>query len=79
MGRRARRRPNILSRIALIAVLISTLTTFNLVRVTFPTSELERSSLWFEPELLAEISYSELMEGWLRDPVYRGLLTPVGK
>ncbi len=46
-----------------------------LVRATSPfVAQPERAALWLEPELLAEISYSELMEGWLRDPVYRGLI-----
>ena len=41
--------------------------------VPFTTAP-ERAAVWLEPELLAEISYSELMEGWLRDPMYRGLI-----
>ena len=46
-----------------------------LVRTTSPfTTAPDRAAVWLEPELLAEISYSELMEGWLRDPVYRGLI-----
>jgi ATP-dependent DNA ligase len=47
-----------------------------LVRATplFTTAP-DRAAVWLEPELLAEISYSELMEGWLRDPVYRGLIS----
>lgn len=46
-----------------------------LVRATSPfTTAPDRAAVWLEPELLAEISYSELMEGWLRDPVYRGLI-----
>jgi len=28
---------------------------------------------WLEPTLHVEVTYSEPMEGWLRDPVYRGL------
>jgi len=28
---------------------------------------------WLEPELTVELTYSELMEGRLRDPVYRRL------
>ena len=47
-----------------------------LVRATSPvTTTPDRDALWLEPALLAEISYSELMGGWLRDPVYRGLIT----
>jgi bifunctional non-homologous end joining protein LigD len=46
----------------------------HLVRAAAPfTTAPERGAVWLEPELLAEISYSELMDGWLRDPVYRGL------
>jgi hypothetical protein len=30
---------------------------------------------WFEPTLTVELTYSELMERRLRDPVYRGLAT----
>jgi hypothetical protein len=45
------------------------------VRAASPfTTEPEHAAVWLEPELLAEISYSELMEGWLRDPLYRGLV-----
>jgi hypothetical protein len=45
------------------------------VRATSPlTTAPDRVAVWLEPELQAEISYSELMEGWLRDPVYRGLI-----
>jgi hypothetical protein len=29
--------------------------------------------VWLEPTLLVEVTYSEIMEGRLRDPVYRGL------
>jgi len=28
---------------------------------------------WLEPTLTVELTYSEVMEGRLRDPVYRGL------
>jgi hypothetical protein len=28
--------------------------------------------MWREPTLSVELTYSELMEGRLRDPVYRG-------
>jgi hypothetical protein len=46
-----------------------------LVRATSPfTTAPDGTAVWLDPELLAEISYSELMEGWLRDPVYRGLI-----
>src|SRR5688500_8713946 len=40
-----------------------------LVRGTSPfTTAPDRVAVWLEPELLTEISYSELMDGWLRDP-----------
>jgi ATP-dependent DNA ligase len=42
-----------------------------LVRATSPP---DRAGVWLEPQLLAEISYSELMDGWLRDPMFRGLI-----
>src|SRR5262249_14728607 len=32
-----------------------------------------RGVTWLEPTLHVEVTYSELMEGRLRDPVYRGL------
>lgn len=45
-----------------------------LVRVMSPfATPPYRAAVWLEPPLLAEIS-SELMEGWLRDPVYRRLM-----
>jgi len=33
-----------------------------------------REAIWFEPRLVAIVSFSELMKGRLRDPVYRGLV-----
>jgi hypothetical protein len=33
-----------------------------------------REAIWFEPQLVAIVSYSELMKGRLRDAVYRGLV-----
>jgi bifunctional non-homologous end joining protein LigD len=46
-----------------------------LVRAASPfTMTPDRAAMWLEPELLADISYSELMEGWLRGPMYRGLI-----
>jgi hypothetical protein len=45
-----------------------------LVRVMSPfATPPYRAAVWLEPPLLAEIS-SELMEGWVRDPVYRRLM-----
>jgi hypothetical protein len=47
-----------------------------LVRLTSPFADLKRASsdvLWLEPRLVAEVSYSELMEDRLRDPVLREL------
>jgi hypothetical protein len=32
-----------------------------------------RAVTWLEPTLSVDVTYSELMEGRLRDPVYRGL------
>jgi len=34
---------------------------------------LTRGDTWLEPTLSIELTYSEVMEGRLRDPVYRGL------
>ena len=34
---------------------------------------LSRGVVWLEPALAVEVTYSEIMEGRLRDPVYRGL------
>jgi ATP dependent DNA ligase-like protein len=46
-----------------------------LVRTTSPFADLKRDSevIWLEPRLIAEVSYSELMEDRLRDPVLREL------
>ena len=33
-----------------------------------------RGVTWLEPTLMVELTYSEIMEGRLRDPVYRGLV-----
>ena len=40
----------------------------------FHDFRLPRGVTWLEPTLSVELSYSELMEGRLRDPVYRGLV-----
>jgi ABC transporter substrate binding protein len=44
-------------------------------RTTSPFHDfrLSRGVTWLEPTLTVELTYSELMEGRLRDPVYRGL------
>jgi bifunctional non-homologous end joining protein LigD len=39
----------------------------------FHDFRLSRGVTWLEPTLLIAVSYSEVMEGRLRDPVYRGL------
>jgi hypothetical protein len=39
-------------------------------------AERTRGVAWLEPRLQAEISYSEMMQGRLRDPVFRALLLP---
>ena len=47
-----------------------------LVRATSPFADPKRTSsdvVWLEPRLVAEVSYSELMEDRLRDPVLREL------
>jgi len=47
-----------------------------LVRPTSPFADLKRASsdvVWLEPRLVAEVSYLELMEDRLRDPVFRDL------
>ena len=47
-----------------------------LVRSSSPFADLKRASsdvVWLEPRLVAEVSYSELMEDRLRDPVLREL------
>jgi hypothetical protein len=44
-----------------------------LVRRTLPVAERigSRGVTWVEPPLTAEVTYAELMQGWLRDPVLR--------
>ena len=46
-----------------------------LVRPTSPFADLKRAPevTWLEPRLLAEVSYSEVMDQRLRDPVLREL------
>jgi bifunctional non-homologous end joining protein LigD len=46
-----------------------------LVQPTSPFADLRRATdvTWLAPRLLAEVSYSELMEDRLRDPVLRQL------
>jgi hypothetical protein len=46
-----------------------------LVRSTSPFADLTRARdvTWLAPRLVAEVSYSELMEDSLRDPVLREL------
>jgi bifunctional non-homologous end joining protein LigD len=45
-----------------------------LARASTPFLDYEAEGVaWLEPRLLAYVSYSELMEGRLRDPMYRGL------
>jgi ATP-dependent DNA ligase len=47
-----------------------------LVRPNSPFADLKRAGsdvVWLEPRLVAEVSYSELMEDRLRDPVLREL------
>ena len=39
----------------------------------FHDLRLSRGVIWLEPNLHVEVTYSEVMEGRLRDPVYRGL------
>jgi hypothetical protein len=34
---------------------------------------MSRGVVWLEPTLEVDLTYSEVMEGRLRDPVYRGL------
>jgi ATP dependent DNA ligase C terminal region len=45
------------------------------MRPTSPFADLKRAPevTWLEPRLLAEVSYGELMEDRLRDPVLREL------
>ena len=40
----------------------------------FHDFRLSRGVTWLEPTLSVELTYSEVMEGRLRDPVYRGLI-----
>src|SRR5262249_8036876 len=40
----------------------------------FHDFRLSRGVTWLEPTLTVEVTYSEVMEGRLRDPVYRGLV-----
>jgi hypothetical protein len=40
----------------------------------FHDFRLSRGIAWLEPTLHVELTYSELMEGRLRDPVYRGIV-----
>jgi hypothetical protein len=46
------------------------------VRATSPFHDfrLSRGVTWLEPTLHVAVTYSEIMEGRLRDPVYRGLV-----
>jgi len=37
-------------------------------------SAAKADSSWLEPTLAVEVTYSEIMEGRLRDPVYRGVV-----
>jgi hypothetical protein len=37
-------------------------------------TERGRGIVWIHPDVMAEVTYSELMQGRLRDPVYRGIL-----
>jgi len=39
----------------------------------FHDFRLSRGVTWLEPTLYVELTYSEVMEGRLRDPVYRGI------
>jgi hypothetical protein len=40
----------------------------------FHDLDLSRGVTWLEPRLIVEVTYSELMEELLRDPVYRGVV-----
>jgi hypothetical protein len=53
----------------------ATLTLPGLVPPTSPFADLKRapSVTWLEPRLVAEVTYSDLMEDRLRDPVLREL------
>jgi hypothetical protein len=46
------------------------------VRTTSPFRERVRFAdcVWLEPRLRAELTFSELVKGRLRDPVFRGLV-----
>jgi bifunctional non-homologous end joining protein LigD len=47
-------------------------------RPTSPCHALRaRGVTWLEPRLAVELSYGRLMQGWLREPVCRGLVTEV--
>ena len=48
------------------------------VRETSPFADktARRGVVWLEPELHAEISYAEVIQGRLRAPGFRGLITP---
>ena len=37
-----------------------------------------RNVLWLEPELVVEVTYAEVMQGRLRDPVFRNHCLPPG-
>ena len=37
-------------------------------------ADLQRGVVWIEPRLVAEVTFSELMQGRLRDPVLRAVL-----
>jgi bifunctional non-homologous end joining protein LigD len=41
----------------------------------FDDFRLSHGVTWLEPTLYVELTYSEIMEGRLRDPVYRGLVS----
>jgi hypothetical protein len=31
--------------------------------------------VWLEPSVVAEVTYAEMVNGWLRDPVFRRFVT----
>jgi len=80
-GRHEERPPAALSghgRVGLFRQIVGELVTDveGLVRPTSPFADLKRAShdvVWLEPRLVAEVSYSGLMEDRLRDPVLREL------
>ena len=39
----------------------------------------DRSVVWLEPRVVAEVTFSEFMNGWLRDPVLRQLVARSGE